>query len=127
MTTSARPAGQRGAATLLVVALCGVLMAVGAATAAVGALVVDHRRTQAAADLAALAAAGALTGVSAVGATGEPCAVAGRIATANGAEVIACDLQGDTATITVARDGPRWLGQAPRLRATARAGPAPGV
>lgn len=100
-------------------------MAVGAATAAVGALVVDHRRTQAAADLAALAAAGAFTGMSGSVSPAGACAEAGRIAAANGAEVVACDLAGEVATITVARDGPRWWGRSPRLRATARAGPAP--
>ena len=53
-----RPRGdQSGAATLLVMAMAGVLLLLGAALAVVTALVAAHRVAQAAADLAALAGA----------------------------------------------------------------------
>ena len=48
---------ERGAATVVAVALTGVLLLIGAAAGVVGAIVVAHRRAQAAADLAALAGA----------------------------------------------------------------------
>jgi uncharacterized membrane protein len=51
--------GERGAATILVIAMAGVLLLVGSALGVVQAMVVAHRRAQAAADLAALAGASA--------------------------------------------------------------------
>ena len=52
--------GERGAATILVVAMAGVLMFVMTGLAAAGGLVTAQRRAQAAADLAALAGASRL-------------------------------------------------------------------
>jgi len=110
---------ERGAATVLVVALLGLLLFVGAALGVVGALVRDHRAAQSAADLAALAAASAL-------ARGEdPCAAAASVAAANGAEAVGCAPDGLEVRVTVQVAGPRWLGQAADLGAEARAGPAP--
>jgi secretion/DNA translocation related TadE-like protein len=109
--------GERGAATLLALGMAGVLLMVGTALGVVGALVVDHRRAQAAADLAALA--GALAG-----ARGEPpCAAAGAVAGLNDAELLDCFLDGPTVTVRVEVSGPHWLGQQADLEASARAGP----
>ena len=117
----AEPSGggdERGAATVLVVALVGVLLLVGSALGVVAAMVVDHRRAQSAADLAALAGAQAL----ADGADG--CGVARASAADNEAQVVACDVEGRDVLVEVEVTGPRWLGQRGDLRARARAGPA---
>lgn len=108
----------RGAATVLAVAMSGVLLLVGAATGVVGALVVDHRKAQAAADLAALAGATARAGQG-----GDPCAAAGEVATANGGELASCVVEGEDVLVEVVVTGPHWLGQAQDLSAEARAGP----
>jgi secretion/DNA translocation related TadE-like protein len=113
---SSRP-GERGAATVLVVAFLGLLLLVGAALGVVGALVHAHRTAQAAADLAALAGAGALD-------RGEaPCAAAAAVARANGASMTDCVPDGLDVRVSVVVDGPRWLGQSADLTAQARAGP----
>ncbi|WP_228395258.1 Rv3654c family TadE-like protein, partial [Modestobacter roseus] len=82
-----RPDGEaeRGSATVWVVALAGLVAAVGMAAVLVGAAVVARHRATAAADLAALAAAGAAV-------QGDPaaCAVASEVAVANGAAVTSC-------------------------------------
>jgi secretion/DNA translocation related TadE-like protein len=112
---------QRGAATVLAVAMAGVLLLVGAAAGVVGAIVVAHRTAQAAADLAALAAASALAR-----AAGDPCASAAAIAEDNGAALASCAVAGRTVEVEVVVDGPRWLGQDRDLSARARAGPVGG-
>jgi secretion/DNA translocation related TadE-like protein len=115
---SAPRAGERGAAALLTVAMAGVVMFVGTALGLVGALVVDHRRAQAAADLAALAGAGAA-------ARGDPgCVAAGEVAQLNDADLLECAVDGATVLVRVRLGGPRWLGQQSDLEASARAGPA---
>ena len=70
----------RGSATVWVLALCGVLMSLGAAAVLVGGAVAGRHRAEAAADLAALAAAG-----RAVSGAADPCAAAASVASANGA------------------------------------------
>ncbi|TQK68294.1 Rv3654c family TadE-like protein [Nocardioides sp. SLBN-35] len=108
----------RGAATVLAAAMAGVLLLVGAATGVVGAIVVGHRRAQAAADLAALA------GATALGHSGrDPCSAAAEVAEANGALMETCQVDGADVLVEVRVDGPRWLGQDRDLRAAARAGP----
>ncbi|WP_436702030.1 Rv3654c family TadE-like protein [Nocardioides sp. BYT-33-1] len=115
--------GERGAASVLTLAMAGVLLLVGAAAGVVGAIVVAQRRAQAAADLAALAAATALAGQ--VGHSGrDPCATAAEVAADNGAELHSCRTDGHEAEVAVRVRGPRWLGQDQDLVATARAGPA---
>ncbi len=109
--------GERGSVSLVVVACLGVLLLIGAALGVVGALVRAHRAAQAAADLAALAAA------AAAGQGGDPCSAGAVIAAANGARLLACDLDGRTARVRVEVTGPRWLGQDADLEAEARAGP----
>lgn len=113
-----RHRAERGGATVVTVACAGVLLLVGCALAVVVAAFADHRRAQAAADLAALAGAAAL----ADGADG--CAAAAEIAHANGAEATACTIDQAVVTVDVAVAGPDWLGWAADLTARARAGPA---
>ncbi len=91
--------GERGGATLLAVALAGVLILFGAAFGVVAAMIVAHRTAQAAADLAALAGAAAVV-------EADPCGRAGL-----------------DVTVTVVVEGPRWLGQSADFDAQARAGP----
>lgn len=112
------PAGERGAATVLVTACLGVVLLVGCALAVVAAMVAAHRTAQAAADLAALA------GATARQRGGDACAAAGATAADNGADLVGCTLAGDTVTVRVVVPGPRWLGQPHDLSADARAGPA---
>lgn len=114
---SGRPS--RGAATVLVVALAGLLLLVGAAAAVVGAIVVAHRTAQAAADLSALAGAATLAEHSGR----DPCATAAEVAAANGAAVSSCTVEGQDVLVEVTVPGPRWLGQDHDLHAVARAGP----
>ena len=108
---------ERGGASLLVVTCAAVLLLVGSALGVVAAIVTAHRSAQAAADLAALAAAGAHQ-------RGEDgCARAVALAHANGAALEACQVVGDDVAVTVVVPGPRWLGQEADLTAQARAGP----
>lgn len=108
----------RGASSLLAVAMIGVLLLLGSALGVVAALVGAHRTAQAAADLAALAGADALS------ATRDPCAAAGAVAVANTASLASCDVDGRDVRVRVVVEGPRWLGQTADLEAEARAGPA---
>jgi secretion/DNA translocation related TadE-like protein len=110
--------GERGSATLFAVACLSALLLLGAALGVVAAMVRAHRVAQSAADLAALAAA------DAVGTGRDPCAAGSATAAANDAILVACDLDGRDAVVTVTVDGPHWLGQAADLSAQARAGPA---
>ncbi|SFK89114.1 Rv3654c family TadE-like protein [Geodermatophilus ruber] len=125
---SARPSrtGERGSATVWVVALSGVLAAVGVAAVLVGTAVVARHRATGAADLAALAAAERAV-------RGDPgaCSAAAAVAGANGAELTGCTVDGAAVVeVTVAvpvRLGPLGTG---RAAARARAGPvapAPGT
>ena len=113
------PRGQGGAATLLAVAMAGVLMVVGAALAVVGAMVVAHRQAQGSADLAALA------GAIAAARGEDACRAARDVALRNDGTVIACAVEGGTVTVEVRVPGPRWWGHQHDLDARARAGPAP--
>ncbi|MFD1491840.1 MULTISPECIES: helicase [Microbacterium] len=103
MPGTATAVGLVAAAATLTAALCAVS---GAA--------VHGQKLAAAADAAALAAADAASGAVA----GVPCDRAGEVAAAAGAAVVACDLDGLVATVTVSAP----LGVLP-ASATARAGP----
>ena len=114
-----RRVAERGSASLLVVAMVGVLLVVGAALGVVTAMVRAHRVAQAGADLAALAGAHGLAlgrdgclrgGPGRRGQRGAPDRVPGR-----GARPL---------LVTVQAAGPHWLGQTADLSAEARAGPA---
>jgi secretion/DNA translocation related TadE-like protein len=109
---------ERGAVSILVVAMVGVVVAVTAALAVVAALVHVHRVAQSGADLAALA------GAAGVARGSDGCREAARIATANAVRLTACVLEGRVVRVTVEASGPRWLGRAADLPAEARAGPA---
>ncbi len=112
----------RGAATVLAVALLGLLVLVAHALSVVAALFVAHRTAQSAADLAALAGAAAAAATN----RDEPCAAARTVAEANGAHLEQCLGAGRDVAVTVAVTGPRWRGwQAGALRAHSRAGPDP--
>ena len=93
---------------------CAAVLAVGL-TAAGGAAIFSQRLAGAA-DAAALAAADAASGAV----DGAPCDRAAQVASAAGAVVSACDLDGLIATITVAATFARFPAEA-----TARAGPPP--
>ena len=116
----ARGAGERGAATLIVLALSGLLMFVGLSLAGVAAIVLTQRSAQAAADLAALA--GATAAVSGA----DACAAAGGIAAANDAVLAHCEIDGLVVTIGVSVEGPRLVDRRYDVSAQARAGPADG-
>lgn len=110
---------ERGAATVIALALTAVLTSVALVAAAVVAVVVAHRRAQSAADLAALAAARALQ-------RGEdPCAAGRANARAQGAELTGCEVVGEEVTVVATVSGPRLglLGE-DELHGRARAGPA---
>ena len=107
--------GERGAATVLVVAMAGVLMFVMTGLAAAGGLVTAQRRAQAAADLAALAGASRLA---------DPCASADEVARSHRATLESCRLFGDEVTVEVSVAGPRVPWREVRVTAEARAGPA---
>lgn len=109
--------GDRGSATPFAIACLGLLVLVAAALGVTAAMVAAHRRAQSAADLAALAAAGALGGGA------DPCGVGVRVADANGATLTACEVAGRDVRVRVEVAGPRWLGQTGDLTAHARAGP----
>ena len=110
---------ESGAATLLVMAMAGLLLLLGAALSVVTAMVATHRVAQSAADLAALA------GAREVAFGQDGCAEARRVALANGAEVTACGVTGRVVDVDARAPGPRWLGQVADLSARSRAGPAP--
>lgn len=112
-----RQTDERGAATLIVLAVSGLLMFIGLALTGVAAIVLTQRSAQAAADLAALA------GASAAGSGADACAVAGEIAKANGAALASCQLAGPVVTVGVRVDGPRLVDRRYDVTAEARAGP----
>ncbi len=109
---------ERGAATVLVVAMAAVVLVVGCAVAGATGLVVAHRRAQAAADLAALAAAGALQR------GGDPCGAAADLAGRNDARLVTCEVRGADLVVRVTVAGPDPGPWPVDLVGTARAGPA---
>ena len=114
MRTTGPSRRDAGAATVLVVAMAGVLMFVAAGLAAVGGLVTAQRQAQAAADLAAL------------GGADDPataCVAAARVAAANAASLDRCQVVGREVTVTVSVPGPRVPWRDVRVSAEARAGP----
>ncbi|WP_156725608.1 Rv3654c family TadE-like protein [Streptomyces apocyni] len=106
-----RVSDDRGSATVWVVVVAGALSVVFGAVLLLGQAVLARHRAGGAADLAVLAAADhALRG------EGRACAVAARVARAQGVDVLRCTVQGEIADVTVrARAGP--FGSAVRSRA----------
>lgn len=114
-----RPArADRGSVSLVVVAAVGLLLTLGAALGVVGAMVRAHRVAQSAADLASLAAAGA------VSRGGDACDLGAAIAHDNGGRLVSCVVTGREVRVRAEVLGPHWLGQLADLDADARAGPA---
>jgi secretion/DNA translocation related TadE-like protein len=107
----------RGSATVLVLALAGLLAVVGGLGATVGAVAVARHRAAAAADLAALAAADRAL-------AGEPvaCAAARRAAEADAAVLDSCRLTGDVADVAVSVRPAGALGSWGVARSHSRAG-----
>lgn len=102
-----RPSPDRGSASIWVLACCALLLTVAFASTLRATAVVARHRAEAAADLAALAAAGQ------IGVSDRGCAAAERIAAANGASVRRCvpalAADGRSGTVTV------WLAVPVRL------------
>ncbi|TFV48548.1 Rv3654c family TadE-like protein [Blastococcus sp. TF02A_35] len=113
--------GERGAATVWVLALSAVVVLVGAAAVLAGVATVARHRAGAAADLAALAGAG-----RAVVGDADPCAAAGRIAEDNGAALAGCRVEPGSVVVVEVRVtvGLGRLGVHEAL-GRARAGPVP--
>jgi secretion/DNA translocation related TadE-like protein len=110
---------ESGGATVVVVAMAGVLMFVMVGLGAAGGLVVAQRRVQAAADLSALAGATV---------TGDACTEAVRAAAANQAAVDLCRVDGDVVSVVVSVPGPDlpWVSRWSEVRVTAEARAGPG-
>ncbi len=106
-----------GASTVLAAIVCGVLVALGGGLGALAAVVVDLRTAQAAADLAALAGAGALARGQ------DACAAAAAVARANDATATSCATAGREVRLEVRVAGPHWWGLVADPTAEARAGP----
>lgn len=106
-----------GSASLLVVALTGVVLLLGLSGALLTATAAAHRRAQAAADLAALA------GATARQHGADACGTAGLVADRNGARATDCHLEEDDVVVRVALPGPEFLGHSWELVGRARAGP----
>ena len=111
------PASDRGAATVLVIGLVAVLLAMTVGGVVLASAVVASHRARLAADLAALAGAARLRdGASVDGA----CATAHRVAGINDADLVSCARDGLTLEVTVAVTASVWPEPA---RARAKAGP----
>ena len=122
MSRPSRPCrrrGQRGSAAVLVVVLTGVLVTVSVLVAGLGGVVADQRRVEAAADLAALAGAGAAR------AGRDGCDAAQRTAARNGGQVRRCAVDGEVVTVEVGRESQPVWGRRFALVGQARAGPVP--
>lgn len=103
MSGSARARRERGSTSVLVVGAVGVVVMVLSAVLVVVSAVRDLHRVQAAADLAALAAAG---GTSSGG--GPDCRAARAVAQANGTRLTRCATEPDGSVVVVASVRARW-------------------
>lgn len=91
------PHPDRGAGSVLVVGLIGVVVVAGLALVTAGVGLARGQQLSGAADAAALAAADVLLGWVA----GEPCAVATRVAAAHDARLVDCSSEGLAVTVRV--------------------------
>ncbi|KZE92825.1 hypothetical protein AVP42_02090 [Agromyces sp. NDB4Y10] len=105
---------ERGAASVLALAIVGAVVALAAASIAVLGGFVASQVAANAADAAALAAADALSGVV----PADPCGIARTAAERNGARLVHCKLAGPAASVAVAVAAPFA-----EVTAEARAGP----
>ena len=104
---------EAGAATVVVLALVFALGLIAWGAGSVVELVVAHRDAQNAADLAALAAADPRSSGG--------CDVAARVAAANRARLVACEVDGATASVEVSVTA--IVGHRVEIHGRARAGP----
>jgi secretion/DNA translocation related TadE-like protein len=102
---------------VLALGLVGVLAFATVLVAALGGVVADQRRVASAADLAALAGAGALQEAA------DPCAAARSTAARNGARLGSCAVDGEVVTVRVLREAGPVLGRTLEVSSRARAGP----
>lgn len=115
----ARAPVDRGAATVLVLTLVAVVLALSVGGLVIASCLVASQRARVAADLGSLAGASALQD----GLPGEQaCSVASRVALANGAATQACSVQGETLDLRVRVATALWPQPA---TARGRAGPQP--
>ncbi len=77
----------RGAATILILALCGLIAFIGIATTSIGGLLAAREQAMTAAEAAAL---GAAVATYPPAADGSPVEVAARLAAANGGRLVSC-------------------------------------
>lgn len=125
MTRAAGPArrgvvrreAEEGAATVISVALCGLIVVVTLLVVGVTGLVATHRRAQAAADLAALA------GATAAQEGRDACGRARHVALLNRARLARCETVHGDVVVEVVSEAPKALGSDYAMRARARAGP----
>lgn len=118
MVRSVAVRGERGAGSVVAVAMLGVLVTVTVAAAGVVGVILTHRMAQSAADLAALAGASALQD------GGDACAEAATVADRNRASLTRCQVDGWTVSVVVTARTARLPGGALDLSARGRAGPA---
>lgn len=113
----ARLCGDSGSSTVLALGFVVLLLATGGLVATLTAVVVSRHQAEAAADLAALAAAGRAL-------EGEPaaCAAARHVTRAQRADLLRCRLDGLDAAVEVGVRPPGRLGQLGLVRVRARAG-----
>jgi secretion/DNA translocation related TadE-like protein len=110
--------GDRGAASLWVLAIGLTLVAAGMAGAAVGAARVARHEARAAADFGALAGA-----MRAVEGAGAACERATELVAANGGRLVACRLEGLDLVVSAEVAVSPLPGLSRRAAATSRAGP----
>ncbi|MDQ7908354.1 flp pilus-assembly TadE/G-like family protein [Phytohabitans sp. ZYX-F-186] len=108
----------RGAATIMVLAIGLVLVGLGAAGAAVGAARVARHEARAAADLGALAGA-----MRILEGPDTACARAGELVSRNGGRLAACTVDGLDLVVAVEVDVTPLPGLTRTARVAARAGP----
>lgn len=114
-------ADDRGAATVLALALVHLLLLLGLVGAVIGSIAVTRAGAATVADLAALAGAQSW---------GDPCTEARSVAEANGMATVSCAIDGTDVVVEIAAEAPgivaRWLAvlgrEAVPLTARARAG-----
>ena len=110
--------GDSGAATVLALAACAVLVLVAGVLAEAGVAAVTRHRAALAADAAAIAAA------SRAGEGPEvACAAARHVLTADGAFLVGCSVDGPFAVVRDRVPAPSWMAWAGWAPGAARAGP----
>ncbi|GGK91098.1 hypothetical protein GCM10007382_08980 [Salinibacterium xinjiangense] len=94
-----RRAGEAGSGSLLTVAILGAVTALSMMLLPLYTGLSARHSVAGAADAAALAAADTAVGIV----PGMPCEAAGRVAEANGASILSCDVDGLIVTVTAVR------------------------